>query len=146
MKASSFLVSFSLTLLCASHSLAGEFTEFGRVLFQGASTWVRADKVCQKDGMLFHKSKQEVSVNYCNGRDNSNCVLVKKPLGPQPIKSTTQRCVLSNGSDRDDCVKWATVPFVQGPTFKAKVYWSEQDYEQQRHPRATFDFVVPNCL
>jgi hypothetical protein len=146
MKASSFLVSFTATLLLASPAFAGEFTEFGRVLFQGASTWVQANKVCQKNGMLFHRSKREVDVTYCDRGDLSNCVLVKRPLGPQPIRSTTEKCALTSGGEREKCVKWVTVPLVQGPVFEAKVYGSEKDLDERRQPKAIYEYEAPNCL
>jgi hypothetical protein len=141
------LLSF-FVLLLAGNALAGEFTEFGRIHFQSASTWVPANKVCQRNGFYYHSKKDSVAVEHCPGDDNpgsANCKVTYKKL-EQPMMSTRKRCAATDSSDRGECVKWEIIPYKQGPIVPVNIYDSLHSLEENRAPKAVRSFTIPNCF
>ena len=132
------IVILAATLMSLS-ALAGEYTNFGKIQFQSASTWVPANKVCQDAGFLYHKTKDFVVVNYCND-SGSDCTTKSKAL-VQPMNSTRQRCASYSG---DNCSAWITVPFNQG-TVKAEVYSSMSAMSDNKSPKSTYSYTVEAC-
>lgn len=132
----------ALSVLVSVPAFAGEYTSFGRILFQSASTFVPANKVCQLNGTLYHKTKATVAVEYCRA-ENSDCYIVNKPL-VQPMKSTRQRCAAFSGRDEGGCHAWETVAFNQG-TVKVEVFGSRHDMEEDRNPVRTYTYTVDKC-
>lgn len=126
-------------LFAGSSAFAGTYTQFGKILFQKASTYVPANKVCQLDGMLYHKTKKSIAVDYCND-DDQDCVTVNKAL-VQPVKSSRKRCAQK---DDNHCLAWETVSFVQG-TVKAKVYRSLSALQDDEAPIRVYSYTVENC-
>ena len=127
------------SILIAGTAMAGEYTDYGRITFQKASTWVPANKVCSQGGFLYHKTKEFVAVDYCDD-DNNNCKTVYKAL-VQPVNSTRQRC---SKMEDDECVAWTTVSFVQG-TVKADVYESMSALHDDEAPKSSFSYTVDAC-
>ncbi len=130
------------SLLVSAVSFAGEYTSYQSILFQSASTYVRANNVCLSGGNIFHKTKSAVEVKHCDD-NNANCSVESRPLR-QPIVSTAQRCADFSGSD-DSCVRWVSYTLKQGPTAKIFVYGSAKDYEDDRTPVAVRTFNIPSC-
>lgn len=89
--------------LFAFSAFAGEYSKPASVLFQSASTYVPAEKVCRDGKVLKHKTKASITVPYCND-NGSNCTYVSKALS-QPVVSTAQRCAQFAS---DECVAWET--------------------------------------
>jgi len=130
-----------LMTLSFNSAFAKDYIDYGHIHFQSASTWVKAENVCSEGGMLYHKKKDFVTVEYCSDR-GSNCKVVKKALA-QPMKSTRKRCDKYQG-DNGSCTKWITVAYNQGTT-KAAVYRSFNDMVEGRNPKKTFSYTVDRC-
>lgn len=92
-----------VSTLVAFSAFAGEYSKPASVLFQSASTYVPAEKVCRDGNTLKHKTKASIVVNYCDD-NGANCTAVTKTLS-QPVVSTAQRCAKFQS---DDCVAWET--------------------------------------
>ena len=137
------VITMGLLALFAMGASAGEYTTFQKIIFQSASTFVPADKVCQSGKTLYHRSKKTIEVEYCNGgsNDRANCKVVSRPL-VQPISSTRQRC---SKMESDECVEWVTVPLVQGPTVKVKHYNSYNDMIDGQREVSESTVVLPKC-
>lgn len=133
-----------LAVLTSTTAHGGEFTQFGKILFQSASTWVPGNKTCVSEGNIYHRDLEAIPVERCNNDDKTNCTVELRPL-EQPIVSTRQRCVAYSDSDNRNCVKWETVPFKQGPELKVEVYASEKDIEDNRTPRKILRYTIPSC-
>ncbi len=128
-------------MLTSSLALAGEYTVYGSIHFQKASTWVTANNVCQEDGYLYHKTKDYVVVE-CSGRDKmSGCEEVPRPL-VQPMRSTKQIC--ANYQGRGTCTETTTVAFNQG-TVTSEVYSSFAAWSKGGSPIRTFRYTVDAC-
>lgn len=89
--------------LFAFSAFAGEYSKPVSVLFQSASTYVPAEKVCRDGNVLKHKTKAAITVSYCDDND-ANCTYVSKAL-TQPVVSTAKRCAQYAS---DECVAWET--------------------------------------
>lgn len=135
----------ALTVMVSGPAFAGEFTSFGRILFQSASTFVPANKVCHADGMYYHTTKAAVAVEYCENDSRTNCKTVLKPLA-QPMHSTREVCVATAGYDDKYCTATKTVAFNQGPTVKVEVYRSQDEaFDANRSPIRTGSYTIPAC-
>lgn len=134
----------AMTMLFSGAAFAGEFTSFGRIHFQSASTWVPANKVCHAGGVYYHTKKAAVAVEYCNGEGNSNCHTVMKPLA-QPMKSTRKVCTQWTGRDDNNCVATRTVAYNQGPTVKVEIFRSQHDMEEGHSPASVRSYTIPAC-
>lgn len=134
----------AMTVLFSGAAFAGEFTDFGKIHFQAASTWVESNKVCQAGGMYYHTKKAVQEKYECND-SGSNCrVWTTIPL-VQPIESTRQRCAVFTGGDEGGCARWETVRYKQGPVVDVKTYASMHDWEENRNPIAVRKFTIPAC-
>ena len=139
---------FVIALAMSFAASAGEFSSYQRILFQTASTYVPANKVCTEGGNLFHKGKTEIGVEYCSGgsNDRANCHTVFKPL-VQPMQSTAQRCARFTGHDQSTCATWETYSLNQGPTVKIDIWASEMEWSDGKghSPLRVETFVLPAC-
>jgi hypothetical protein len=127
-------------LLSTAAAHAGEYTHYNRINFQSASTWVPSNKVCQNGGMLYHKTKPYIEVTVCE-EGNKDCRTSVRRL-EQPMVGSAERCAKWNG---DDCVAYETYVLKQGPSAKAEVYASYNDYEDGRSPKSVTKFQLPAC-
>ena len=119
--------------------MAGEFTLFGKIHFQKASSWINASNVCEQDGYLYHKTKDGITVSHCND-DGDNCTTSYRPL-VQPVNSTRQRC---SKFEDDNCVAYVTVPYVQG-TVTNMVYSSQNAWQDGEAAKASYKYTVDSC-
>lgn len=137
-----------LALLAVGTASAGEYSVMSKVVFQSASTFVPANKVCTQSGNIFHKTKSSIEVPYCDESDSgskSNCKIVAKPL-VQPMKSKAQRCAkFESDSSGGDCLVWETYTLNQGKSGKITVYVSKDAYEAGSSPVAVKTFAIPSC-
>lgn len=134
-----------LSMMFSGAAFAGEYTSFGRIHFQAASTWVPANYVCQKNGMLYHTRRASVNVVSCPGdaSEGPSCTIVRTIPLVQPMVSTAQRCAHIEG--RGECRSWETYAYNQGPTVKVHVYASHHDMAEDRNPIAVRNFTIPTC-
>lgn len=133
-----------LAVLTSTTAHGGEFTQFGKILFQSASTWVPGNKTCVANGNIYHQELEAIPVERCNNDSKNNCPVELMQL-EQPIVSTRKRCAAYTDSDNKTCAKWVTVPFKQGPELKVEIYDSEKDIEDNRSPRKIIRYTIPNC-
>lgn len=128
-------------LVLAGSAFAGEYTNYSRVLFQSASTWVPANKVCQANGFLYHKTKDSIPSYECTGSNDSSCTVVGyKPL-VQPMNSAKDVCVEFR-SDR--CVAYAPTAFDQ-TTYTVSVYSSYSAFDKNSTPKSQATYAFPAC-
>ena len=133
----------ALSLLVSGTAFAN-VTEVSKILFQSASTWVPANKVCHADGMFFHKTKSAIAVEYCsNSRGTGNCETVYRSL-IQPIKSTKDVCVKTTGREKN-CVATKTVAYNQSLTATVATYRGADDAVKGIGPVKTSTFTIPAC-
>lgn len=123
----------------AFNSAHAQFIDYGKIHFQSASAWITPTKVCRDGGMLFHKNKDSIGVEYCDN-DDENCKTVYKTLA-QPVNSTKQVC---KKYEDGDCLGYGTRPYVQGTT-TAKVYRDREDWSEGKMPVRTFKYTVDSC-
>lgn len=134
----------ALSVLASASAAAGEFTYFGRIFFQSASTWVPANKVCQSGGYFFHKTKSAIEV--CrDDRDHGSCR--KSEMRPlvQPIVSTRTICVRSAGGDNDRCLETGSAAYVQSPKAPVAVYRNYQAFDKNHAPARNYTYTIPAC-
>lgn len=137
-------------LMFSVFASAGEYSGFSMtskgyavyqmINFQSASTFVRANEVCQKNGNLYSTKSATVSVDYCNDH-GSNCKTVTKAL-VQPMNATAQRCAKFSN---DECVAWETYALNQGPKAKISFYSDAKSYEDGDAAVSTASFTLPVC-
>ena len=133
-------VAFALLTLFAVSASAGEYTHYGRILFQSASTFVPANKTCLNGSSIRYSGKMQICDE--SGDNQTNCRLVAVSL-KQPVESTRVRCKTAVENDQD-CEK-ITVPFIQGPTVKYAVYRDFKDYEDDRSPVSSGRYTIRGC-
>lgn len=130
---------FLATIFASTIVMAGNFEVYGRIHFQKASTWVPANKVCQQDGYLYHKTKDFVQPS-CTGKDVvAGCTAPKALI--QPMNSTKTVCVESS---RNFCKKTAVRPYNQG-TVTVKVFASQIAWDKNQMPIDTYKYTVDYC-
>lgn len=129
-----------IAFLFTASAYAGEFSQPVSVLFQSASTWVPALKVCRDGNYLKHKKKDYIAVEYCESDSNRNCKVVHKRL-LQPVVSVAKRCAKTMG---DNCVVWESYPLDQSKV-KVFTYTSEHNMEEGRGGRLNGTYTIPNC-
>jgi len=125
-------------LMFASSAFAGEVTSFGKIVFQSASSYVPANKVCQSNGYLYHKTKRAVVIE-CQPKDGCDGDY-SKPL-IQPMESSKTFCVKYS---KERCLETGVSEYNQG-TVEAKVYRSEIDMDRGRRPISTYSYTVDQC-
>lgn len=133
--------------LFAFTASAGEYSKPSSVLFQSASTYVPAAKVCRDGNYLKHKTKATVEVEYCNESDSgskSNCKIVSKPL-VQPVVSTAYRCEDYTGQDDGTCVKEVAYKLDQS---KVSVWFYNSKKDMENGDKGWTNgtkFTIPAC-
>ena len=133
----------ALSLLVSGTAFAN-YTSVSRINFQSASTSVPANKVCQANGMFFHKTKAAIAVDYCSNDAETNCTTVYKALA-QPIKSTKTVCVADQGRDDQRCVATKVVAYNQSTVATVSTYRTQDDAVRGISPIKTSTFVIPAC-
>lgn len=132
----------AVSFLVSSVSFAGEFTTYQSIIFQSASSFVPANKVCQSGNHLYHVSRSTIDALYCDD-EGRNCVADARPL-KQPVVSTAQKCAQFNGPD-DGCSKWVSYTLKQGPVVKTYTYRSQKDWEDGKHYVSQGTYKIPAC-
>ena len=130
----------TIALLASTTVMAGEFTVYGKIHFQAASTWVSAKNVCQNAGTLYHKTKDYVKVT-CHPKDG--CSDYVKPL-VQPMKANKKVCLKATGKSGDNCVEYGVTGYNQG-TVKIESYKSEKDWDLGKAPTKVTSYTVDSC-
>lgn len=132
--------------LFAFTASAGEYSKPASVLFQSASTYVPATKVCRDGDVLKHKTKATIEVEYCNESDSgskSNCKVVSKVLA-QPVVSTAVRCAEFKGGDDNNCAAWESYTLNQS-SVNIWTYNSKKDANDGDGGRITGKYTIPAC-
>ena len=132
-----------MVVVFAMPAFAGEFSQPDSVLFQTASTYVPALKVCRDGNFLKHKSKAAITVPYC-ADNNLNCNEVKKTL-LQPVVSVTKRCVKTFGRDGSQCKEWQSYPLDQSAV-RMRTYTSESAASDGKGGRVSGVYKIPPCV
>jgi hypothetical protein len=132
--------------LFAFTASAGEYST-ATVLFQSASTYVPAAKVCRDGNYLKHKTKAAIDVTTCDESSSGydyNCKTVSKTL-VQPVVSTAQRCkTFEPDSSGGDCLVWESYTLNQAAV-KVWVYNSKKDMEDGRNGSVKGKYTIPAC-
>ena len=133
--------------LFAFTASAGEYSKPSSVLFQSASTYVPAAKVCRDGNTLKHKTKATIEVQYCDESSSGsdyNCKVVSKPLA-QPVVSTAYRCESYTGTDDKDCAKQVAYKLDQSKV-TVWFYNSKKDMEDGDNGWTNgTKFTIPAC-
>lgn len=132
-----------IALLFTASAYAGEFSQPVSVLFQSASTWVPALKVCRDGNYLKHKQKDYIAVEYCHNDSGTNCEVVHKRL-LQPVVGVAKRCAKSTGRDGNHCAVWESYPLDQSKV-KVFTYTSEHNMREGKGGRLNGTYTIPNC-
>jgi hypothetical protein len=133
--------------LFAFTASAGEYSKPSSVIFQSASTFVPATKVCRDGDVLKHKTKAAIELEICEESDSGskyNCKTVSRPLA-QPVVSTAQRCAqYESDSNGGDCLAWETYTLNQA-SVKVWTYLSKKDMADGRNGSVTGTYTIPAC-
>ena len=132
--------------LFALTAVAGEYSKPASVLFQSASTYVPAAKVCRDGNYLKHVSKAAIQVEYCDESESgskSNCKIVSKPL-VQPVVSTAYRCGSFSGSDDQNCDQWIPYTLNQA-TVNVWSYSSAKNMSNGKDGSVTGKYTIQIC-
>ena len=101
------LVIVLASAMFALTAVAGEYSKPSSVLFQSASTYVPATKVCRDGDTLKPKGKSSITYETCDESESGskyNCKMVTEIL-LQPVVSTAYRCDEFTGSDDQHCAQ-----------------------------------------
>lgn len=130
-------------LLFATAAYAGDHNQPLSVLFQSASTYVPAMKVCRDGDFLRHKTKDYITLRTCSNPP-LDCETIHKRL-LQPVVSVAQRCAKTSGREGNNCVLWESYRLDQS---KVKVfsYSSEQNLIDGKNGRLAGTYTIPACV
>ncbi len=132
--------------LFAFTASAGEYSKPASVIFQSASAYVPAEKVCRDGNTLKHKTKATIEVEYCDESGSgykSNCKVVSKVLA-QPVVSTAVRCADFSGTDDKDCAVWESYTLNQA-SVNIWTYSSKKNASDGKGGSITGKFTIPAC-
>ncbi len=132
--------------LFAFTAAAGEYSKPSSVVFQSASTYVPATKVCRDGNVLKHKTKATIEIEICDESDSGseyNCKTVSKAL-VQPVVSTAYRCESYSGSDDQVCEKQVAYTLNQAQV-NVWTYSSKKNMSDGKGGTVTGKFTIPAC-
>lgn len=121
---------------------AGEFTNFGKIYFQKADTWVFANKTCLHEQNFYHQTKDFIEKISCSGSDDSRCEVWKTVPLVQPVHSYRFFC---SRYSEDECVDSSKIRFLQDPNVRFEVYSSQKAFRENERPLKKGWYRVPGC-
>ncbi len=136
---------YSILILClmTSVSMGGEFTNYGKILFQSADTWVPVNRVCRVSSYLYHKDQAYVEKVRCYGKDQDNCEVWDRRELKQAVNSLRDKC---SRFVQGDCVEFEPAALIQGINAgEAKIYRSRKGFEEGEAPVDSFLINIPSC-
>ncbi len=138
---------FYLYLICCifvgpSNVYAGEFTNFGKMLFQKADTWVDANDICYSDQNYYHINKEYIEKVRCSGSDDSNCEVWKLIPLVQPSKTAKFFCAAKT---EGGCTSTPANSLTNIPYLRYDVYRNRKSFAANERPVRSGWYLVPSC-